>query len=99
MILTLPENLNLSKDHETIVKAFMQLMLNRLAVGSFRYGPANRNQKYLTRLKKELQVYEKLGNAEQLLNIANYCILEWIAPEHPKHYWDSNAKSATRKDS
>ncbi len=75
---------------------FAQAMLNRLFVGEVRYGPGKKEQKYLTRLIKELKAYKKTGNAEQLINIANYCILEWMTPEHPKHHFNPAVESVTR---
>ncbi len=98
MILLEPESLNV--DHRVVhtFKVFAQSLLNRLYVGELRYGMANKRKKYLSRLKKEVQEYSKTGNAEQLINIANYAILEWIAPEHPKHHFNPAAKSVTRKE-
>lgn len=71
-------------------------MANRLAVGEFRYGSPNRRQKYMSRLEKELEAYKESGNREQLINIANYAILESIAPEHPQAHFDNTVASATR---
>lgn len=78
--------------------SFIQAMTNRIIQGHLRYGPANRRQKYLTRLEGELKMYKKTGNMEHLINIANYCHLESYAPEHPKFHFDNLAKSATRID-
>lgn len=95
--LEIPDSVELQNHKKSIFKMFAQTMLNRLFVGETRYGPGNKKQKYFTRMKKELQAYEKTGNAEQLFNIANYCVLEWIAPEHPKHHFDPTVESVTRK--
>lgn len=75
---------------------FLQLMVNRRAVGQLRYGAPKRSQKYLTRLRKEVKAYIANGNQEQLINIAVYAFLEWIAPEHPRAYFDPTADSVTR---
>jgi hypothetical protein len=96
--LEVTNSIEISKEKVSIFRAFAQGMLNRLCVGELRYGPAQKKQKYLTRMIKELKAYRRDGNAEQLINIANYCVLEWIAPEHPKHYFDPTAESVTRKD-
>lgn len=79
-------------------QVFAQRMANRLLQGHVRYGLPDRKKLYLTRLKKELAAYEKTGNAEHLINVANYCILECEAPEHPKHHFDPLAMSATRRE-
>jgi hypothetical protein len=74
--------------------------LNRQAArwfqGYCRYGNPKRSSRYLSRLKSEVLAYEKTGNAEHLLNIANYSYLESIAPENRKYHFDPTAESATR---
>lgn len=95
--LSISTDLHIDQDKLTTFRVIAQSMLDRLCVGELRYGKATRRQKYFSRMKKELKAYELSGNAEQLINIANYCILEWIAPEHPKHHFDPNAESVTRK--
>jgi hypothetical protein len=75
---------------------FVQKMANRLIVGHWRYGAPDKRQKYLTRMKKELEAYVKTGNVEQLINIANYAMLESIAPEHPQAHFDNTINSVTR---
>ena len=95
--ITLEIPLEISRETEQYAKSFMQLQLNRLGVGELRYGPPHKRKKYLTRLKKELAAYEKSGNAEHLLNLCNYGILEWTRPEHPDHHWNAAVDSVTRK--
>lgn len=91
-----PEDIKLPTRETCEFNFFLQLMTNRRAVGHLRYGRAQRSKKYLTRMKKELKVYIKEGNMEQLINIANYAFLESIAPEHPQFHFDPFRKSATR---
>jgi hypothetical protein len=91
-----PLSCTVEKDKLQVFKIIVQSMLNRLIVGEIRYGPPRKRQKYMTRLLKEAEAYKQTGNAEQLINIANYCILEWIAPEHPKHHFDATVESVTR---
>src|ERR1041385_6426979 len=79
-------------DHEF----FFQLQINRIIVGGMRYGEPRARQKYLTRLKKELKAYVENGNAEQLLNIANFAMLEFYKPENTKFHFDPSADSVTR---
>jgi hypothetical protein len=95
--LEIPDSFELKNHKKQIFKMFAQTMLNRLFVGELRYGAADKKQKYFSRLKKEVKAYEKTGNAEQLINIANYCILEWITPQHPKHHFDPTVESITRE--
>ena len=42
--------------------------------------------------------YQKSGNREHLLNIANYAWLESLMPENSKFHWDDKVESVTRKD-
>lgn len=71
-------------------------MLNRLIQGYVRYGVAKVEQRYMTRLIMEVRAYKKFGNAEQLYNIANYALLESIAPENKRFHLDSSVDSVTR---
>ena len=92
------DEIELDKSKISVFRMFTQSMLNRLTVGELRYGAANRKQKYMTRMLKEMSAYVKNGNAEHLFNIANYCVLEWIAPEHSRHRLDTTVESVTRED-
>lgn len=89
-------DINVSRDKISVFRAFVQGMLNRILVGELRYGSPHKRQKYMSRLLKETLAYKRSGNAEHLINIANYCILEWMCPEHPKHHFDNTVESATR---
>jgi hypothetical protein len=42
----------------------------------------------MARLRRELEAYERTGNHEQLLNIANYAFLESHAPQNGKYHFD-----------
>lgn len=77
-------------------QGFMQEMINRLAFGQARYGDPKKEQKYMTRMIMEVKAYNKTGNREQLLNIANYCWLESQAPENKKFHHDPFIDSVTR---
>jgi hypothetical protein len=75
---------------------FVQKMANRLMQGYCRYGGPDKRHKYLSRLELELKEYKKTGNAEHLINIANYCHLECFAPENKRFHFDNTVDSATR---
>ena len=79
------------------IKEFLQRMVNRLVVGHYRYGEAKKSQRYMSRLIAEVKTYKKTGNQEQLINSANYCFLETIAPENDKSTFDPTVESVTRK--
>lgn len=78
-------------------KEFIQKMAYRLVQGAARYGSkVKKEQHYMTRMIMEVKAYRKSGNAEHLLNIANYAILESVAPENPKFHFDNTVRSVTR---
>lgn len=61
----------------------LQMCVNRLCVGEIRYGTPDPTQDYVARAERALARYRRNGNKEQLLDAANYCILEYRAPLHP----------------
>lgn len=79
-------------------RAFLQAMSNRYGQGHFRWGIPNKRYKYMDRAFKELETYRRTGNIENLINTANYCMLEAQCPQNPKQHFNAYAKSATRKD-
>ena len=83
--------------YKPAIMIFLQQQVNRLIVGHVRYSNACVSQKYLTRLSLELKAYKKSGNREQLINIANYALLESLAPENKKFHYDNTVDSATRE--
>jgi hypothetical protein len=93
MTLYLPKAI---KYREKFLVKFMQQMLNRMAFGQYLYGEPNKEQNYMTRMIMEMKSYKRSGNAEQLLNIANYCWLEFVAPENKKFHHDPSVESVTR---
>lgn len=93
--LYLPDSIPL--DHQTSVefRYFLQAVVNRRVVGSLRYEPERRptpKNRYMTRMKKEIDSYKRDGNFEQLLNIAVYAFLESAAPENKKLYFESQCR-------
>ena len=79
------------------VQEFLQMMVNRLVVGGYRYGNAKKEQKYYSRLKAELKAYKKTRCKEHLVNLSNYAHLESIAPELDGSHWNNRVDSVTRK--
>lgn len=77
-------------------QSFVGGMMKRLVQGYARYGRSKKEQRYMTRLGLELKAYKKTGNAEHLLNIANYAILESVCPENRKFHFDAKVDSVTR---
>lgn len=97
MILRVPASIPLDPTQSVELEAFLQSVINRFYVGAMRYGIPHRRKQYMTRITKEMEVYQKSGNFEQLLNTAVYCFLESLAPENKKFHFDPTAASATRE--
>lgn len=77
---------------------FLQSVAAHYIQGNLRYGPPHAGRMYFSRLQKEAAAYGKTGNAEHLLNVAVYCLLEMIAPQHPRHHHNGLVDSVTRKE-
>lgn len=70
---------------------FIEYMRNRLIMGGMRYGVVNQQGKpqydRLTAIKRRLSIYEKTGNTEPLVDVANLCMFEFCESTHPnKHF-------------
>jgi len=73
-------------------REFETLMRNRLIVGGIRYGPMNGDKPswdYAAEGIKRLTQFQKTGNREILVDVANMCALEFEARFHPKSHWKS----------
>lgn len=84
-------------------RAFLQQVCNRRIAGWLRYekphyGRPMGRHRYQSRLRKELEVYDRTGNFEQLLNIAVYAFLESEAPENRRFHFNPQTTSVTRKE-
>lgn len=91
------DSVQMPREQDLSFTRFLQQMLNRRTVGILRYGAeTSRRKRYMTRLKVELEAYQKTGNLEQLINIAVYAWLESFAPENKNFHHNPLAESATR---
>jgi hypothetical protein len=78
------------------ISEFLQRMVNRMAAGFHRYGPAQKEQKYMTRINLCWKKYKRTGNCEFLYDLANYALLESLAPENKKFHFNPEQGSASR---
>lgn len=68
---------------------FVQLMTNRMVLGTLRYGRwqdnKNNGVKYdrVGSIRKRLDLFEKTGNSEYLVDIANFAMIEFEVSDHP----------------
>lgn len=78
-------------------KKFETLMRNRLLMGAFRYGRMGHGSvprgkpKYgrTESIRKRLDLFIETGNAEYLVDIANFSLLLFEERQHPKFHFES----------
>jgi hypothetical protein len=80
-------------------RKFHDLMDAAMLVSSFKYGavaeayPERVNA--IDSLKKRLDAYRKTGNAEYLVDVANFAMIEFMHPAHAKaHYTATDASGS-----
>ena len=65
---------------------FIQMMANRMAVSYHRFGPLTdaypHRAEALASLQERLDRYRDVGNAEWLIDVANYAMIEFMHPSH-----------------
>ena len=70
----------------------MPFALNDLLVGAYRYGGFNKKrlkeQRLIKALEHRVKLYKKTGNAEHLIDIGNYAMLEFVAEGHPQFHFE-----------
>lgn len=65
-----------------------QLAKDRLQMGTYRYGVSMHDRyDYRARLTDKLARYDATGNKEFLIDIINYCILEFFWPRRTDTYF------------
>lgn len=66
---------------------FLQGMLNRMGMSFFKYGSIKAAYPHkvdaIKSLKLRLNKYEKTGNTEYLIDVANFAMIEFTLPKHP----------------
>ena len=72
---------------------FEQLMRNRLIMGAIRYDllhvPGKHKYDRINSIRDRLDLFDKDGNAEHLVDIANLCLLEFEEPNHTNFHFDA----------
>jgi hypothetical protein len=78
---------------------FAQGMADRMSVSYCKYGPVA--EAYPSRvdaiasLKQRLEKYERDGNTEWLMDVANFAMIEFMHPRHPKaHFRATDSKES-----
>ncbi len=75
-------------------ESFITKMQARMFVGFYRYGSTKRyaeSGKYsiTETIKKRLQAYIDTGNQEHLVDVANFCLIEFMYPQHKDAHFES----------
>ena len=69
---------------------FLQGMVDRMGVSYFKYGPvaeAKGKINEIESLKIRLNKYLETGNTEYLMDVANFAMIEFMQPSHPRAYF------------
>lgn len=75
---------------------FERLMRNRLMMGALRYGglrtpsnPGATTDLNVNQMIQRTQRYIETGNAENLVDVANFALAEFVQQRHPKFHFES----------
>jgi hypothetical protein len=72
---------------------FDELRMARLRMGHLRYGqcgwPADKPYDCVESSIARLREYQKTGNREHLIDVANLVEIEWCWPYHPNAHWEA----------
>ncbi len=68
------------------------LRLKRMQTSYYKYGPISDNYgkglvDAIASLRKRLEAYEETGNTEFLVDAANFCMIEFMYPQHPRAHF------------
>lgn len=79
---------------------FDKLRQQAMEVSYYKYGPIKQNyQKHkcmdaIGNLKRRLEEYEKTGNTEFLVDVANFAMIEFMYPEREGAYYKATDSGA-----
>jgi hypothetical protein len=70
---------------------FVKLMQNAMVLSFYKYGPAAEGFPHkvdaIASLKARLDKYKETGNTEWLVDAANFALIEFMHPRHPKAHF------------
>lgn len=69
---------------------FITQMENRILTSYFKYGEAEKNARtgdFPKCIKERVDKYLETGNTEWLVDAANFAMLEYMFPQHPKSHF------------
>lgn len=78
---------------------FVQGMYNRMAFSFYKYGKVADGFPdkidAIKSLEQRLTNYKNDGNGEWLMDVANFAMIEFMRPRHPKYYFKSTDEDTT----
>lgn len=71
---------------------FIELMQNRIVTSHYKYGWMSENYPTglvdaMESLEKRLALYRETGNTEWLVDAANFAMIEFMYPQHPRAHF------------
>lgn len=80
-------------------ETFVEAMRARMGMSFHKYGPVRDAYPHkvnaLESLRKRLERYEETGNTEWLTDVANFAMIEFMLPSHPRaHFRATEAKES-----
>ena len=83
------EKIDMSQEYS---ERFDTLRRNRMEVSFYKYGPARKNfatgnVQAIPSMERCIKKYQETGNTEYLVDAANYLMLEFMFPQHPKAHF------------
>ncbi len=78
-----------------VSKQFIQGMVNRMCQGLATYGPITKERmekiNMIKSLEQRIEKYKETGNTEWLMDAANYCMMEFMFPNHPNGHFKATS--------
>lgn len=78
---------------------FVDLMQSAMSLSFYKYGPlalgVPEKTDSLKSLEKRLQKYRETGNVEYLADVANFAMMEFMHPAHPRAHYRATDSSET----
>jgi len=80
-------------------KKFAEGMYNRMATSFFKYGKVAEAYPHkidaIASLNVRLERYKETGNTEWLMDVANFAMIEYMHPKHPKaHFFATDSEDS-----
>lgn len=79
---------------------FDKIRKDAMVMSHYKYGFIKDNAQkkainYLDTIKLRIKKYEETGNTEFLADVANFCMIEFMYPQHPSgHYKPTDSKES-----